>query len=294
MKLIGVHLDGQTWVAQTHDAQTPTRGSAALLQPLAEFWADPYGSLQQGSGREIEVGPGTDAEVVPPVLPGAQVLCLGLNYQAHIEEGSFAGRPAADHPTVFGRWARTLVAGGVPVPVPSFEPDGLDWEGEIAAWVGRELCAVSADQARESILGLSTFNDLSARTAQKLTSQWTLGKNADRSGPIGPLVTSDEAGDLRHGLRLRTMVNGEVVQESTTDRQIFEAGDTLSLISRVMTLRPGDILVTGTPSGVGYARTPPRLLGPGDVVDVEADRLGRLTTPVVAHRASGTDHPEAC
>lgn len=109
------------------------------------------------------------------------------------------------------------------MPVPRDE-NGLDWEGEVAAWVGADLTGVDADEARAAILGYSTFNDLTARIAQKLTSQWILGKNADRSGPIGPLVTADEVGGLRDGLAIRTRVNGQTVQESSTDRQIYEAG----------------------------------------------------------------------
>lgn len=279
MRLIGLDMQGDLWVAVTDQPDTPTTGTVRLVQPLYSFWADPHAALKPADGRTVEIGEG--ARVVAPVRPDAQVICLGLNYQDHIAEGSFAAEPRPAHPTFFGRWARTLVPGGVPVPVPPFE-GSLDWEGEIAVWVGRDLRDVGPDEARASILGLSTFNDLTARTAQKLTSQWTLGKNADRSGPIGPLVTSDEAGDLRDGLGLRTLVNGELVQESTTDLQIFEAGACLALLSRIMTVRTGDILCTGTPSGVGYARTPPWLLHPGDVVEVEADGLGRLTTPIAA------------
>ncbi|WP_226344546.1 fumarylacetoacetate hydrolase family protein [Agilicoccus flavus] len=128
--------------------------------------------------------------------------------------------------------------------------------------------------------------DLTARIAQKLTSQWILSKNADRSGPIGPLVTADEAGDLRDGLGLRTRVNGETVQESTSDLQIYEAGETVAHISRTFTLHAGDILFTGTPSGVGYARDPEWLLTDGDVVEVEVDRLGVLRTPIGGTRGA--------
>ncbi|MDJ0394840.1 fumarylacetoacetate hydrolase family protein [Rhodococcus sp. G-MC3] len=123
-------------------------------------------------------------------------------------------------------------------------------------------------------------NDITARRAQKLTSQWILGKNADRSGPVGPLVPSAEVGDLREGLRITTRVNGEVAQDARTDEMVYTVGDTLALISRTFTVRPGDLLATGTPSGVGYSRTPPWLLGPGDVVEVEVDRLGILRTTI--------------
>ncbi len=133
------------------------------------------------------------------------------------------------------------------------------------------------------MVGYSTFNDVTSRRAQKLTSQWILGKNGDNSGPLGPMVPATEVGDLRDGLRVRTRVNGEVVQDGSTDEMVYTVGDTLSLISHTFTLRPGDLLATGTPSGVGYARTPPWLLQPGDVVEVDVERLGVLRNPVVAN-----------
>ena len=150
------------------------------------------------------------------------------------------------------------------------------------AYVGSTLADAEPDEALAAVVGYSTFNDLSARRAQKLTSQWILGKNADRSGPLGPIVPAAEVGDLRDGLQVRTRVNGTVVQDGRTDEMVYTVGDTLALISRTFTVRPGDLLATGTPSGVGYSRTPPWLLQPGDVVEVEIERLGTLTTPITA------------
>ena len=249
------------------------------LAPLEEFWADPASALAAESAGETI--PLTDVEIVPPVLPGARVICVGLNYRAHVAEGSFRDETLPDHPTLFGRWTASLTAGDAPAFVPNGEA-GLDWEGEIAAYLGSDLADADPDTARAAVLGYSTFNDLTARRAQKLTSQWTLGKNADGSGPLGPLVTADEVGDLRDGLRLRTRVNGVTVQDGNTRDQIFEVGEVLSFISQTLTLRAGDILCTGTPEGVGYARTPPWLLQPGDTVEVEAERLGVLSTPILA------------
>lgn len=267
------------WVASTEQLDTPTEGIARLVAPLRAFWADPADAMAGPDGREIEVGGERGAEVVPPVLPEARVICVGLNYADHVAEGDFSDVEHPPYPTLFARWTRSLVAGGVSAPANANER-GLDWEGEIAAWVGAELRDADEDEARAAILGYSTFNDLTSRIAQKLTSQWTLGKNGDRSGPIGPLVTADETGDLRDGLRLQTRVNGTVVQESTSDRQIYEVGATLAHISQTFTLQPGDILCTGTPSGVGYARDPEWLLHDGDVVEVEVECLGVLRTPV--------------
>ena len=212
------------------------------------------------------------------------MICIGLNYLQHVAEGSFRDQQIPPYPTLFARWTASLTVGGAEVPVPSGE-DGLDWEGEVVAWVGRTLVDATPEDALAAVVGYSTFNDLTSRRAQKLTSQWILGKNGDRSGPLGPMVPAAEVGDLRDGLRVQTRVNGETVQDGRTDEMVYTVGDTLSLVSRTLTLRPGDLLATGTPSGVGYARTPPWLLRPGDVVEVEVDRLGVLTNRVVGNDA---------
>ena len=206
------------------------------------------------------------------------MICVGLNYRAHAAEGSFA---VPEYPTLFGRWTASLSVGGVAAPVPAGEA-GLDWEGEVAAVVGRRIESADADTAEAAVFGYSTFNDLTARRAQKLTAQWTLGKNGDFSGPMGPLVSRDEVGDLRDGLQVITRVNGTEVQNGNTRDMIFSVGAILSLISETFTLHPGDVLVSGPPEGVGYVRTPPWLLQPGDPVEVEVDRLGTLTTPISA------------
>lgn len=254
------------------------------VTPLAEV-TDFYSDVPYWLDRARKAGPGgvplAEAELAPPVPPSARVLCIGLNYRAHAAEGGF--EPPA-HPTVFGRWTASLSVTGVPVPVPAGEP-GLDWEGEVAAVVGAPLADADEREAGAAVLGYAAFNDITARTAQKLTSQWTLGKNADRSGPLGPIVTADEAGGLEQGLRVITRVNGEVMQDGDTRDMIFTVPRLLSRISATLTLNPGDVIATGTPEGVGYVRTPPRLLTPGDVVEVEVERLGVIRTPVVRRTA---------
>jgi 2-keto-4-pentenoate hydratase/2-oxohepta-3-ene-1,7-dioic acid hydratase in catechol pathway len=217
-----------------------------------------------------------DVDLAPPVPPSARVICIGLNYRAHAAEGGFT---PPEHPTVFGRWVTSLTTDGTPAPVPANEP-GLDWEGEVAVVVGRRLTDVDEATALAGVLGYAAFNDLTARTAQKLTAQWTLGKNADRSGPMGPIVTADETGDPAEGWRVQTRVNGRTVQDGNTRDMIFGVGDLLSRISRTFTLEPGDVIATGTPEGVGYVRTPPWFLHPGDVVEVDIDGLGVLRTPI--------------
>lgn len=215
------------------------------------------------------------------------MICIGLNYRAHHAEGSFKEQKFPDHPTLFARWTRSLSVDGASIPVPSGER-GLDWEGEIVAYVGSQLTDAGEDEALSAVVGYSTFNDVTSRIAQKLTSQWILGKNGDGSGPLGPLVPAAEVGDLGDGLHLRTRVNGEVVQDGNTADIVYTVGATLSLISRTFSLRPGDLLATGTPDGVGYTRNPEWLLHPGDTVEVEVDRLGTLTNHIVGNETRST------
>jgi 2-keto-4-pentenoate hydratase/2-oxohepta-3-ene-1,7-dioic acid hydratase in catechol pathway len=277
MRIVGIRRDGGDVEAA---ALSEDGAQVTVLAGLVDFWADPAAHLSREPDGETLVA--AEVQVVPPVLPGARVLCIGLNYLAHVAEGSYAAEGVPPHPTLFARWTASLTVDGARVPVPADE-DGLDWEGEVVAYVGRTLVDATPDEALAAVVGYSTFNDLTSRRAQKLTSQWILGKNGDRSGPLGPIVPAAEVGDLREGLRVQTRVNGETVQDGTTDQMVYTVGDTLSLVSRTFTLHPGDLLATGTPSGVGYSRTPPWLLQPGDVVEVEVDRLGVLTTTVVGN-----------
>ncbi len=252
------------------------------LGSLTRFWADAAAAIAApASGDTVAT---RDVTLVPPVPDSARVICIGLNYVDHVAEGSYADAGMPEHPTLFARWATSLTVDGAGVPVPANE-DGVDWEGEVVAWVGSTLVDATAEEALSAVVGYSTFNDITSRRAQKLTSQWILGKNGDRSGPLGPLVPASEVGDLRDGLTLVTRVNGEEVQRGTTDQMVYTVGETLSLISRTFTLQPGDLLATGTPSGVGYSRTPAWLLRPGDVVEVEVERLGVLTNPIVGNEA---------
>jgi 2-keto-4-pentenoate hydratase/2-oxohepta-3-ene-1,7-dioic acid hydratase in catechol pathway len=249
-----------------------------VIADLASFWASPSEHLAaQPLGKTMSVNA---ADLVPPVLPGARVICVGLNYQDHVSEGSFKDETLPEFPTLFARWPASLSTDGAQIPIPSGE-DGLDWEGEVVAWVGAPIVDATPDEALAAVIGYSTFNDVTSRRAQKQTSQWIIGKNGDRSGPLGPLVPAAEVGDLREGLGLETRVNGEVVQHGSTKQMIYGVGETLAYVSRTLTLNAGDLLATGTPSGVGYARTPPWLLQPGDVVEVEVERLGTITNHIV-------------
>jgi 2-keto-4-pentenoate hydratase/2-oxohepta-3-ene-1,7-dioic acid hydratase in catechol pathway len=248
------------------------------LVPLGsaeQFWADPAQAVLGSSENVLDAG---ELILVPPVPPAARVLCVGLNYPKHVDEGTFQ-RPT--HPTVFGRWTRSLTVSGTPAPVPAGE-QGLDWEGELVAVIGRTLKGVSAGDALEAVFGYAAFNDLTARHTQHRTTQWTVGKNADQSGPMSEIVTAEEVGDPGNGLRIVTRVNGEIMQDGNTADMIFSVGEILAYLSETMTLYPGDLVATGTPNGVGYARRPPRFLHPGDEVVVEIERIGSVGTPIVA------------
>jgi 2-keto-4-pentenoate hydratase/2-oxohepta-3-ene-1,7-dioic acid hydratase in catechol pathway len=285
MRVVGIRHDhSQVQAAVLSDDGT----TVTVLADLETFWRDATGRLAVPTTGQVL--PITSVEVVPPVLPDAKVFCIGLNYLKHVAEGTFRDEPLPEHPTLFARWPSTLTVDGVPVPVPAGE-DGLDWEAEVVAWVGSTLVDATPDEALASVVGYSAFNDLTCRRAQRLSSQWILGKNADRSGPIGPLVLSGDVGDLRDGLHIRTRVNGQVVQDGRTDEMVYTVGHTLALISTTVTLRPGDLLATGTPAGVGYTRTPPWLLHPGDVVEVEVDRLGSVRTPIVDNSVRHEGNP---
>lgn len=286
MKLIGLEAPDRT----VHIADRISESEARVIAELSDFWSDAGGHIARAEAADASAGDSgrselvsiSDFRVVPPVLPEARVICIGLNYRAHHAEGSFKEQEFPEHPTLFARWTRSLSVDGAQIPVPANER-GLDWEGEVVAYVGAALTDASEDEARASVVGYSTFNDVTSRIAQKLTSQWILGKNGDNSGPLGPIVPAAEVGDLSAGLRVRTRVNGEVVQDGNTADIVYTLESTLSLISRTFTLQPGDLLATGTPEGVGYTRTPEWLLHPGDTVEVEVDRLGTLTNHIIGN-----------
>ena len=282
MRIVGIrrHPDTPVEVATLSE----DGAKVTVLASVTDFWADPASLLADPTrGATLAT---TEVTLVPPVLPDARVICIGLNYLKHVAEGSYRDQPIPKDPTLFARWTRTLTVDGAEVPVPANE-DGLDWEGEIVAWVGTPLVDATPEEALAAVVSYSTFNDLTSRRAQKLTSQWILGKNGDRSGPLGPLVPATEVRDLREGLRVQTRVNGQIMQDATTDQMVYTVGDTLSLISHTFTLLPGDLLATGTPEGVGYGRTPPVLLQPGDVVEVDVESLGVLRNSIVGN---GTRH----
>ncbi|AKU94283.1 Fumarylacetoacetate hydrolase family protein [Labilithrix luteola] len=212
-------------------------------------------------------------DYLPPVDATTKVLCLGLNYRDHAAEAAY---DAPQFPVVFARFFSSFVGHEQPMILPACSPM-FDWEAELAVVIGRRARGVTRERALDYVAGYTLFNDGSVRDRQKRTHQWTLGKNFDRTGPMGPeIVTSDELPPGAQGLRIQMRVNGEIMQDANTRDMIFDVQDAIVAISEAMTLEPGDVIAMGTPSGVGAARTPPRFLKAGDVCEVEVERVGIL------------------
>ncbi len=219
-----------------------------------------------------------DVRRLPPVPAPPKILCVGRNYAEHAREG---GAEPPELPIFFGRFAHSLLGPGEPYVLPKVSPQ-VDFEGELVAVIGAGGHAIPEARALDHVAGYTIFNDISIRDFQRRTSQWMLGKNFDRSGPLGPaLVTRDEVPDPQD-LTLTVDVSGERMQEAHTGIMIFSVAHLISYVSQALTLDPGDLIATGTPSGVGFARKPPRWLRAGDVVRVSITQLGVLETPIVA------------
>jgi acylpyruvate hydrolase len=218
----------------------------------------------------------TDADVASLLPRAGKVICCGLNYGDHIQE---MGRELPEFPTLFAKYADTLVGANDAVEVNGSVR--VDWEAELAVVVGSELFQADEDQAREAIAGYTVANDVSMRDWQSRTLQWFQGKAWDQTTPVGPvMLTADEAG--QH-FDVRGYVNGELVQEGNTSTLVFGPAQLLSYISQFTILRPGDLVLTGTPGGVGMGMTPPRFLKDGDVLTTEIDGIGRLENQFRIH-----------
>lgn len=216
-------------------------------------------------------------EVLPPVSAPPKIICIGLNYIDHAAEGGFQ-KP--EFPAVFARFQTSLIGHNAPLIRPHVS-EKFDYEGELVAVIGKGGRYISLDKALDHVAGYSIFNDGSVRDYQLRTTQWTLGKNFDGTGAFGPtFVTADELPRGATGLRLQTRLNGQIVQDASTSSLIFDIATLVSQMSEAFTLEPGDIIVTGTPSGIGHARKPPLYMKAGDVCEVEIEGLGILSNPI--------------
>lgn len=219
------------------------------------------------------------ADVAPVVPAPGKIICVGLNYRNHILE---MGRELPQHPTLFAKYAEALIGPGDSIALPP-ESDAVDWEAELALVVGRRVRRAGDDEAASAIAGFTVLNDVTARDWQFRTPQWLQGKTFEATTPVGPvLVTPEELpGGVRPSLRMTAQVDGEQVQETTTDDLVFDPVALVRYVSTVLTLQPGDLLATGTPGGVGHARTPPRYLSDGSRLVTEIEGIGRLDNRAV-------------
>lgn len=213
-----------------------------------------------------------------PVPRPGKVICLGLNYAAHAAEG---GNAKPEYPSFFIRGATSLIAHRAPLVRPLVS-DKLDFEAELAVVIGRRARHLTAGDALAAVAGYACFNDGTLRDYQRRTAQWTIGKNFDGTGAFGPwLVPASDLPPGAAGLKIASRLNGRVMQNDDTAHMMVSVVDALVLLTEVLTLEPGDVIAMGTPAGVGYARTPPVWMQPGDTIEVEIEGVGLLSNPVV-------------
>ena len=229
-------------------------------------------SLGQSSAIDLNT-----VRVLPPVPVPPKILCVGLNYDDHLEE---SGLKQPTYPEIFARFATSLIAHREPIRRPR-ESTALDYEAELAVVIGKPGRRIPEEQALDHVAGYSLFNDATLRDFQLRTPQWTMGKNFDGTGSFGPwLVTPDAVPPGASGLRIQGRLNGRVMQDARTDQLIFSVPALIAMISVAMSLERGDVIITGTPGGVGAARKPPVYMQAGDVFEVEIEKLGVLTNSV--------------
>jgi 2-keto-4-pentenoate hydratase/2-oxohepta-3-ene-1,7-dioic acid hydratase in catechol pathway len=219
----------------------------------------------------------SDLIYLPPITAPPKIVCVGLNYQDHVKE---AKREPPLYPTFFGRFVQSLVAHGQPLVRPLVS-EQFDYEGEIVAVIGKRGRHIARSEALDFVAGYSVFNDASVRDYQRKGDQWTLGKNFDGTGAFGPeFVTADELPRGAKALKIMTRLNGVTVQSATADEMIFDIPTLIARLSEAVTLEVGDLLVTGTPGGVGFSRNPKLFMKQGDVCEVEVEGVGILRNPV--------------
>ncbi|MFL5830550.1 MAG: fumarylacetoacetate hydrolase family protein [Solirubrobacteraceae bacterium] len=255
------------------DVVRPLTGIAELGRDTpSDLLADPPLSDEQLRLADVTLRP-----VVPN--PG-KIVCMGLNYREHVAEGVYE---VPDYPVLFSKFTDTLIAAGEPIVVPP-ESDAVDYEAELAFVLGRSVRRVSGADGLAAVAGYTVANDVTMRDFQYRTHQWLPGKNWARSTPLGPfLITPDEVGDP-HELDISLELNGERMQSANTRQLIFDIPAIIAAISQFVALSPGDVVLTGTPSGVGYRREPKVLLRAGDRVVIDIERVGRLENPVAAEQ----------
>lgn len=281
MRLVSFRVKGET-----HYGVVQGNGVVDLTPRLGARFADikaviagnAFGEAERAAKGASADFPLDGLEYAPLIANPGKILCIGLNYEEHRVE---TGRPKVENPTVFVRFTDTQIGHLQPIVKPKLS-DKVDYECELAVIIGKPGRYISEADAYNHVCGYSCYNDVSIRDYQNHTSQWTPGKNFPSSGPFGPwMVTSDEMGELAPK-RIQTRLNGKEVQSAKFDQMIFSVPRLIEYCSRFTTLQPGDVIVSGTPGGVGMRRDPPLWMKVGDTVEVEIDGIGILKNPIVA------------
>ena len=254
-----------------------TEEGARALEPRAATLAEAIERLMDGGDPRVAAELVADPALGPPLIPG-KIVAVGLNYRDHADE---SGVEAPSSPLLFAKYPSSVVGPGDAIVVDPEVTARADWEVELAVVIGRRMKDVSADEALDYVLGYTAANDVSARDLQFGDGQWTRGKSLDTFCPLGPvIVTPDELGPT-DDLRLTTKVNGETMQDDSTNNMIFGVPEILAHCSRHFTLEPGDTILTGTPPGCGEFMDPPRFLSAGDIVEIAVQGIGTISNPVV-------------
>lgn len=281
MRLVSFERDGKAALGIREGEDVRVIGSETLESLLARG-VDLVGYAREHASQERV--PVSQIRFLPPLSRPPKIICVGLNFSDHTSESKYE---QPDYPTLFFRVATSLIAHDQPMIRPRVtDSEGLDYEGEIAVVIGRGGRHISKDAALSHVAGYSVFNDGSVREYQFKTPQWTVGKNFDGTGAFGPdLVTADELPPGVKGLKLETRLNGEVVQSASTDEMVFDVASLISIISEAITLEAGDVIVSGTPSGIGWARSPKLLMKAGDVCEVSVEKIGTLRNVIADESA---------
>lgn len=292
MKLINVKYDGREtvgWV-QPDNVSVLLIPSAAIhlpasMQAAVEGGADALAAIKAAKDTLTQVAL-QDLEILTPLPDPSGIFCVGLNYAEHEREAPIAG---SDFPTIFLRMGRNQIADGAPMITPNVS-DTLDWEGELVAVIGKAGRHIAPEDAFDHIFGYSIYNEASVRAFQHHSSQFGMGKNFEGTGAFGPcIITADAFGDP-YAQSIETRLDAEIVQAAPIDMMTHRIEDVIAYISQATTLRPGDIVCTGTPGGVGAARKPQRFMKPGETVSVTISGIGTLTNTVQAEQKSGQKH----
>ncbi|MEQ1106235.1 fumarylacetoacetate hydrolase family protein [Acinetobacter ursingii] len=264
---VGDQLKGLTEVEENypgHLEQLLRQGGDALINAAQV--------LKQGNAINLD-----QVEQLPPLSQPPKIICVGLNYADHTKESPYE---QPDYPTLFSRFNSSLIANGQPIKRPLCS-EQLDYEGELVAIIGKRGRHIAKADALDYVAGYSIFNDASIRDYQFKAPQWTVGKNFDDTGAFGPeFVTADELPAGAKGLLLTTRLNGKVVQQANTSDMLVDIETLISTISEAITLEPGDLIVSGTPAGVGLGHKPPLWMKQGDVCEVEIEKIGILRSPI--------------